>query len=316
MDPQFTALLGLGLLALLLSWFMAPLGWARLLLWLGRTGAGLRSRHAQVNGLGWHYLEGGHGPALIALHGFGADADHWLAVAHRLRRHFHIIAPDLIGFGTSDTGDELTFDIDSQVERLRGLLDGIGVETCVLAGNSMGGWIASAFAAKHPDRVTGLWLLAPLGVRDCETGELLDSIADGHDSPLDISSLKEFDQRVFRPMFAKPPPLPRPLRLYYGQHALRRSTAAKRMFAQVLEGTPALEETLGALDTPVLLQWGSMDRAVHVSGAERLRGVIKRGEVMIQPGIGHLPMLEAASLSTSQFLDFARRFRLPGFSAR
>lgn len=304
------------LLAVVISWFAFPASWARLLLRLGRLAAGLRSRTIELDGQRWHYLEGGQGPALVALHGFGADADHWLRVAPLLRKRFHIIAPDLIGFGTSSHGERLPFDVSSQAHRLGRLLDAIGIDRCILAGNSMGGWIATRFAADHPERVAALWLLAPLGVENCQKGELLDAIDHGRESPMTINSLRDFDRRVFRPMFARAPWLPYPLRVYYGRNALRRRSAVVRMFSEVRDSAEPLEDTAAHVQAPVLLQWGDLDRAVHVSGAATLARAFSRIEVQRQAGIGHLPMLEAARASALGFLDFVGRHALDGPAER
>jgi abhydrolase domain-containing protein 6 len=305
MGTQFTFIIAAVAFLIALSWFLLPEPWARTLLSLARRAAGLQSRHLVVNGLNWHYLRGGRGLPLVAIHGFGADADHWLRVAPALRRRFTVYAPDLVGFGSSDSGSGLTFDIDTQVDRLVAFLDALDIRRCVLAGNSMGGWIASRLADRYPERARALWLLAPLGVQDCERGELLRSIDLGRASPLGISSVGEFESRVFRPMFARPPHLPRPLKLHYAGHALSRAEASRWMFAQAAGSQPPLELLLQHMTVPVLVQWGSEDRAVHVSGAERLKHAVRDGEVIVQQGVGHLPMLEAPALSVSQFMSFA-----------
>jgi pimeloyl-ACP methyl ester carboxylesterase len=305
MGAVFTLITLALFLGLLASWFLAPAAWARLVLWSGRKLAGLDSRSIQVGPVRWHYLEGGRGPALLAIHGFGGDADHWLRVAPGLRREFRIIAPDLVGFGDSAPGNDLNFAIDAQVDRLAAFVEALGIDNCVVAGSSMGGWIASRFAERYPEKVRAVWLLAPLGVRECETGELLQRINRQQVSPLSITSVEEFDQFVFRPMFARPPHLPRPLKLHYGRQAVARAAASRRMFSEVIASEPALEEILSQIPVPVLVQWGTEDRAVHVSGAERLRAAIENGRVILQPDVGHLPMLEAARLTSRQFMEFA-----------
>ena len=291
--------------ALLLSWYALPEAWTHALLWLGRRGAGLRSQSTSVNGLKWHYLAGGHGPVLLAIHGFGADADHWLRVAPRLRRHFRIVAPDLIGFGSSDPGEGLAFDIDSQVDRLAKLVSHLGIRPCVVAGSSMGGWIAARFVQRHPKYARALWLLDPLGVRDCEPGQLLVRISEKRDSPLEIATIEDFERWVYRPMFSHPPPMPRPLRLHYGRHAIRRRAAHAAMFSEIIASPAPLEEIVKDIDMPILLLWGTRDQAVHVSGAKCLEPLIRRGRVLRQDDVGHLPMLESARLTARQFLEFA-----------
>ena len=109
MKLLLATLLPVTLLALVLSWFVLPLAWARALLWLGRKASGMTSREFEVDGIRWHFLEGGRGPVLVMVHGFGANADHWLRIAPRLRKQFRVVAPDLVGFGTSDPGDVVCF---------------------------------------------------------------------------------------------------------------------------------------------------------------------------------------------------------------
>lgn len=315
MDLQITVLLALLALLALLSWYLAPGAWAKLLLAAGRRAAGLRSRHMTVDGLDWHYLEGGQGPHLVLVHGFGADADHWLRVAPRLRAHFRIIAPDLVGFGTSAAGEGQPFSIAHQAERLGRLLDALGVDDFIAGGNSMGGWIVATLAANRPRKARGLWLLAPLGVRDCKVGELLGAVNSGQDSPLEVTSLDEFEQRVFRPMFAQPPRLPYPLKKLYGQRAVERSAAARTMFGQVLRDAVPLEQTVAGLGLPVLLHWGDLDRAVDVSGAETLGKASRKVEIRLLENIGHLPMLEAGLRVGREFMNFLERNRLAGPAA-
>lgn len=307
MRSQFTILFLALLLALFASWYLLPETWARILLRLGRRTSGLRSRNITVDGLDWHYLSGGRGPVLLAIHGFGGDADHFLGIAPYLRRHFRILAPDLIGFGASDPGDGLPFDIDAQVDRLARLLTRLDVRPCVIAGSSMGGWIAARYAQRYPEQLQALWLLAPLGVGDGEAGELLKRIEDGEDSPLNITTIDEFEQRVFGPMFARPPRLPRPLRVHYGRHAVARAAASRRMFPEIIGSQPKLERIAENLSLPVLIQWGTRDRAVALSGADRLESALTSGKVLVLEGVGHLPMLESARRTARQFRDFARK---------
>jgi pimeloyl-ACP methyl ester carboxylesterase len=307
MDLQFTVFLGLVAAALIASWFLLPTVWARLLLVSGRRVAGMRSRVITADGVRWHYLEGGTGPALVAVHGFGADADHWLQLGHVLKRHFRFIAPDLPGFGTSEAGAHLSYDIASQAARLAGFLDEIGVRTCVLAGSSMGGWISTQFAAAHPDRVRALWLMAPLGVRDCRTSPILKAIESGRDSPVRLESQADFERNVLRPMFFRPPWIPYPLRRFYGRRAVARCAAAAAMFRQVRGESEPLEELATRVTAPVLLQWGEDDQAVDVGGTQALARAFDDIEVSTHARTGHLPMLEIPGESLRLFRNFARR---------
>jgi triacylglycerol lipase len=312
MDLQFAASLLLVLLVLASSWFLLPVPWAKVLLWLGRHASGMESREIKVNGIRWHYLESGNGPALVMVHGFGATADHWYRLAPQLRKQFRVVAPDLVGFGTSYPGDELKYDVSSQAERLGSLLDGLGIDRCILAGSSMGGWICTEYAAANPDRVTALWLLAPLGVLDSDKSPLLEAADLEKDSPVQLTCRRDFEHHVVRQMFVRPPWIPYPLRIYFGAEAVRRSNTAERMFKQVRRDSTPLEELAPKVHVPVLLQWGDHDRAVDVSGAEALQKAFPNIETRIQRRVGHLPMLETSRESLRFFMDFYREKLVTG----
>lgn len=291
------------------SWYFLPLAWARILLAAGRLLAGLRPSSITVDGREWFYLEGGSGPVLLALHGFGADADNWLRVAPALTRRFRVIAPDLPGFGRSMTDEPMRFDIGSQVDRLHAFMQALGADPYIMVGNSMGAWICTAYAARHPGNIAGLWLLAPLGVENSLHSPLLDAIGQDTNSPFDVKGIHQFEQRVWQPMFGKAPWIPFPLKAYYAGQAERLSEAAPAMFGQI-GPSEALDSIAEKIQVPVLLQWGTRDNAVDVSGAEPLRNAFRNVTVELQEGVGHLPMLETPAACTRYIKSFCSRHQL------
>jgi len=289
---------------LVISWFTMPQTWARLLLGASRKAAGLRSRYCTVEGVRWHYLEGGTGPTLLLIHGFGADADNWLMIARRLGKHFHIIAPDLPGFGTSSCGESLRYDTPSQAARIVRFMKTAGHTPSFIAGSSMGGWIAATLAQQHYRTLKGLWLIAPLGVKSSKQSEMLEAIGRGDGSPIHLQRLGDFEEQVYRPMFVKAPALPFPLKRLYALRTVHRSPRAIVQFRQILSSAESLESTLQHVAAPVLLQWGDCDRAVDISGASILEHAVADIEVHVQHNVGHLPMLETPEYSCRIFLDF------------
>jgi len=263
-----------------------------------------------VDGIQWHYLEGGSGPLLVALHGFGGDADNWFRAAPRLRPHFHIIAPDLPGFGETGAPGDLAFDIESQVERLHDFLQELQVKPVVMAGNSMGGWLAAAYALAHPETVRGLWLLAPLGVASVPRSPMLEAIDQGYENPLSISTTDQYRRRVVQTMFGRVPWIPRPLMKYYARKGVQASADATTRFRQVARSPEALEAIVRGLEQPIHLQWGSLDRAVNPEGARALTQERPDIDIHLLEGIGHLPMLEAPRESSNRWLAFCRRHNI------
>jgi len=100
-------------------------------------------------------------PAIVLLHGFRGELDHWQPTMERLHG-FRVIALDLVGFGGSDK-PHISYDLDTQSRYLVQFLENIGVEKVVLVGISMGASLTAWTAAKVPEKVAGLIMIAPSG---------------------------------------------------------------------------------------------------------------------------------------------------------
>jgi pimeloyl-ACP methyl ester carboxylesterase len=105
------------------------------------------------------YEEMGEGQPLFLLHGFPLDHTTWLPTAILLKQCFLCILPDLRGHGRSPVpGTEATIsDMGADVIQL---MDNLGIERAIMAGHSMGGYIAMRLAREYPERVSGLGLIA------------------------------------------------------------------------------------------------------------------------------------------------------------
>ena len=105
-----------------------------------------------ANGIRLHYLDwGGSGPALILIHGFGANPHHFDDLASAFTDRFQVIAYARRGHGRSDAKGP--YDTATLTEDLRGLMDALDIAKAHLAGWSMGGNEITAMAGTHPERV-------------------------------------------------------------------------------------------------------------------------------------------------------------------
>lgn len=107
-------------------------------------------------------LSAGEGEPLVLLHGTGGHLEGYTHNIGPLAAHFRVLALDFAGHGytTHATAD---LEIDDYVEQLLALLDTLGVERTHLAGESLGGWVAAKFAARHPGRTGRVVLNTPGG---------------------------------------------------------------------------------------------------------------------------------------------------------
>ena len=118
------------------------------------------------------YLDGGTGPTLLLLHGFGATKDNFTRVAALLTGTYRVVVPDHLGFGESDKPEHADYSPVAQARRLRAFVQALGLGAVDLGGNSMGGHIAMTYAALYPDAVRSLWLIDAGGVWSGPQGEL------------------------------------------------------------------------------------------------------------------------------------------------
>ena len=119
-------------------------------------------------GIRTNYLEAGSGPPLVLIHGSGPGVTafaNWNQVIPALSEHFHVYAPDMVGFGYTDTPEDIEdFTLDVWVNHIIGFLDALGISRASFIGNSYGGALSLATAARHPERVDRFVLMGAAGL--------------------------------------------------------------------------------------------------------------------------------------------------------
>jgi pimeloyl-ACP methyl ester carboxylesterase len=105
---------------------------------------------------------GGHGPAVLLLHGYGETGDMWAPLAAKLSSSFTVVVPDLRGMGLS-AHPSGGYDKKTQGGDLAGVLEALKIDKVALVTHDIGNMVGYAFAAEQPSRVTKFVLLdAPL----------------------------------------------------------------------------------------------------------------------------------------------------------
>lgn len=264
--------------------------------------AGLRRASVEVGPDHVEYLIGGSGDRVLLLHGFGADKSNWVRVAKYLTPHFEVVAPDLPGFGESTRDPNARYGIAEQVERVHAFAAALGLVPLDIGGNSMGGAIAGAYAARYPKEVAHLWLLAPGGVRSAKRSELDELFARG-ENPLLVNDTDGFE-RLLDFVFVERPSIPRPVERYLAEQAIANRAFNDKILHDLFAGTQPLEDDLRGSTTPTLILWGDHDRLVDVSGAQVLKSVMPNAEVVVMPNVGHVPMVEKPAESAAAFIAF------------
>lgn len=246
------------------------------------------------------------GPVVVLLHGFGASLQTWDAWAQGLSTSHRVIRLDFPGSGLSPPDPERDYSDARSLQMLLRLLDELNVPRASVVGHSMGGRIAWTFAAKFPERIDKLVLVAPDGFASFgfEYGKAMDV-------PASLSLMRHvLPQSILRmnlkAAYAQPETLTDALTTRY--HELLRAPGARQAMLDRLQQT-VLQEPLPLLSqirAPTLLVWGEADAMIPFSNARDYLQAIAESRLLSWPGVGHLPQEEAAQASLQAVADFLR----------
>jgi Predicted hydrolases or acyltransferases (alpha/beta hydrolase superfamily) len=255
----------------------------------------------------WSYYEGGQGPTIVLLHGFAANKETWLEMAKGLTDHFHVVIPDLPGWGESSRNESGDYGIPAQAARLEDFAKAAGLQRFLLVGQSMGGAIAGVYAADHPERVAALTLMSSLGLTFKEN-DFAREVKAGKDPFVfdDRAGLEALLARIF----VKPPHLPGRIEDTLIRRNVKDRAFIERTFAELKqpEQAFALDPLLGKLQMPVLGVWCHDDKIIDVSALDTLRNGLKNAPSIgatVMNGCNHMPMLEKPDETARIITGFA-----------
>ena len=169
----------------------------------------------------------------------------------------------------------------------------------------MGGNIAGAYAAAHPEDVKSLFLVAPAGVVSAEPSDMYRHLLDGEQTPLVAANSAEFDH-LLEFVFFKKPFLPFPVKKMLIQEAVTHRPLNTKIFKQFRkpDNIVPLESLLKGRSFPTLIVWGSEDRVLHVSGARILEAAMPKAKAVVMDKVGHIPMVERPRETAEAFKRF------------
>ncbi|MFZ2632790.1 MAG: alpha/beta hydrolase [Desulfosalsimonadaceae bacterium] len=292
------------LLFLATAYYLSPPWMAKAGLSIERSRADLETKSVTVGNERIFYLTGGAGPDMVLVHGFGADKDNYTRLARYLTKSYHLIIPDLTGFGESTKDMNVSYDVFSQASRLHEFIRSMGLKSFHLAGHSMGGAITGAYGAQHPEMLKSLLLMAPAGVSAAPESELFQMLNKGI-NPFIVNNPSDFDKLMDLTFYIKPF-IPRPVRLLYSEN-LKTNQALLKKTVTDLQSIPfSLEDQIRRYPGPILVIWGDLDRIVHVKGGEILKKAHPGLVLKTMRNCGHMPMMEWPKETAGYYLTFLK----------
>ncbi len=227
---------------------------------------------------------GSGGTPILMIHGFGADHTTWMFNQSELSADREVHAIDLPGHGGSqkDVGDG---SIETLAAAVLAYMDAEGLKSAHLVGHSLGGAIAVEIAARFPDRVAAVTLIAPAGFGP----EIAHDFIAGF--------ISESRAKKLRPVLEMLVADPRMVTADMVEDVLkfkRLDGAISALQAIAAANFPAgtqltsMREKLAGVSAPVQIIWGESDRILPARHGENLPASVKLTHVMVAGHIAHM----------------------------
>ncbi|MEA2299264.1 MAG: hypothetical protein QOF77_2200 [Solirubrobacteraceae bacterium] len=278
--------------------------------------AGIETLHIGLHGRRIGYRTGGSGPLLVLIHGITNSSKSWEPVLELLAENFTVLAPDLLGHGTSakPRGD---YSLGAYACLVRDLMIALGHRRATLVGHSLGGGIAMQLAYQFPERVERMVLVSSGGL--------------GQEVSLALRAAALPGAELVLPLLASSPLLDAAgvVGWLLGRIGLRPSSDLAEMgagFASLneietrrafLHTARAVIDTAGqrvdasgllylAEAIPALLVWGDRDQIIPLAHGERAHDLMPGSRLEVFEGSGHYPHHHSPVRFARVLRDFVR----------
>ena len=245
---------------------------------------GIESKRMALAGCSLHYYEYRHPSprgTLLLLHGLGTSSSTWFHLYPFLIQEHSVLALDLPGFGFSTVVDGRRFlSIPEHRAILEEFTNRMGLSSVTLVAHSLGGWIATKYAAAHPQSVNRLILINTASVYVDGVNELL--------SAFDIRTTGDM-RRLVNTMWYRYPWYFKPFLPAFRSEVVRREVP---QFVRSIRREDFFDGELQRLTMPVDLIWGLEDRLISPETILVLKEIVLQLQVTTINECGHVPQLE------------------------
>lgn len=228
---------------------------------------------------------------IVLLHGTSASLHTWQGWAEALRGQRRVIRFDLPGFALTGPQPQGDYSMDAYVRFVIGMMDRLGVQRFVLAGNSLGGQIAWSTAVAYPQRVDRLVLVdaagyhftpkdVPLGFRIARM-PLLRPLME-HTLPRGLI------EKSVKSVYGDPHKVVPALVDLYADMTLRAGNR-HALALRLAQPMAAREEAIATLRLPTLILWGKQDRLIPPENGYRFARDIPGSKLVMFEDLGHVP---------------------------
>jgi pimeloyl-ACP methyl ester carboxylesterase len=265
------------------------------------TGA---SRFVDMGGTTVHHRIEGSGPTVVLLHGTGSSLHTWDAWTAELSRRYRVVRLDLPGFGLTGPDGSHDYTMAHYVAFLTDFLDRVGADRVHLVGNSFGGRIAWRYALAHPERVRSLVLIDSAGYKAAIRSPAFRLARVPGLAPLVRWITPRWMVRnSLLEVYGDDGKITDDLVERYLQMLLRAGNR-EALIERLRTEEPDDSARIAELRCPTLILWGEADAWIPVAHARRFHDDVPGSELVVYPGIGHVPMEESPSETMPDLLRF------------
>jgi pimeloyl-ACP methyl ester carboxylesterase len=262
----------------------------------------IEPRTIMLHGRPMAYVQAGHGPVLMLIHGIAGSWENWRAVIEPLARRHTVLAVDLPGHGASVPGAG-DYSLGTLAAGLRDLLVALGHERATLVGHSLGGGVAMQFGYQFPEITERLVLVSSGGLGPEVSAILRAAALPGADRFIAGtaalgSTVGPVIAAAVRVVGLRPTADVEEVARGYASLVDRDRRTAFLTTLRGVIGTKGQRVHAGdrlylAEGVPVLIIWGSRDPIIPVQHGKNAHEAIPGSRLEIFEGIGHLPQVEA-----------------------
>jgi pimeloyl-ACP methyl ester carboxylesterase len=266
----------------------------------------------------------GSGPALLLLHGLGANHTTWLPVLDSLARRYTVIAPDLLGHGVSDK-PRADYSVGGFANGMRDLLTVLGVDKVTVVGHSFGGGVAMQFAYQFPERTERLVLVGSGGLGPEVSTAIRAITTPGFHQVMGLLTLPGVRHLGGAGLRALSRTGVKEFRDFDEVAEIYQSFRDPAARAAIRHVVRAVVDWQGQIVTmadrayltdamPMCVIWGDEDRVIPASHAARAAELAPKARVEIMPNAGHFPHKDHPERFAELLHDFIRTTRPASYS--
>lgn len=244
---------------------------------------------------------------VLLLHGFAADKEHWLDLIPLLEKDgYHVVAPDLPGFGSNFPDPDGQLDATSLAKQIRTFARQAGLVSFHLVGHSIGGIVAASYAYAFPTEVATLTLIEPLGLTSPVDSDF-DRQIKSHRNPFLIAKPEAYDQ-LLAYVTATPPPMQAARKRRRAEGLSSQRPFYQLLWSKLLEGERGklLDLLMPELKKRTLVVLGAKSKVVNAATGKVIEIRMPDARVGTIPDSGHWLMLEKPKELAEMMVSFFR----------